>query len=292
MDCSSAKTALLDYFWPARPPAAPLAPAVLAHLAACVACRQELAALGQTFTGGASPLTDSIDPLSCAECQELLPAYVEDESAGVDAARFHPEMARHLAGCADCRAQRDLLRDLVRADFAGALGPAPRYATFGERYRQRHPEPGLWEHTAEHFYRLTAELSLRVKDAVASFWPPPAQLAVQLVPVRDATETGVGALPTVEVVELPHPETNTVLKVSTGPVRASRTTLVLALAELLPPRPIVHARIALCDETGALLEGTATGDDGLAIFRDLARGRYTIQAEHAGQTWRLSLSLG
>lgn len=291
MDCSSATTALLDYLWPACPPAAPLAQAVLAHLAACEACRQQLAILGQAFTGSASTMTDSTDPLSCADCQSHLPAYIEDESTGAAVSRLHPDIARHLAGCADCRVQHDLLWNLARADSAGALGPAPRYATFGERYWQRHREPGLWQQMTEHCYRLTAELAFRVQHAVAAFWKPPAQLALQLVPIRDAAQNGSGSLPIVQMLELPHPATNTILKVSPGPVDAGRMTLVLAMAELLPSRPVVLARISLCDETGALMETTATGDDGLALFHDLIPGRYAIRAEHAGQAWEFYISL-
>lgn len=54
--------------------------------------------------------------LSCTECFDLLPQYVDLEVAGEAPATRLPAFAQHVAQCGVCREEYETLRDLARLD--------------------------------------------------------------------------------------------------------------------------------------------------------------------------------
>jgi hypothetical protein len=57
--------------------------------------------------------------LSCTECFELVPRYVDVEVAGQDADAAVPGLRQHLDRCAVCREEYETLRDLARLEAQG-----------------------------------------------------------------------------------------------------------------------------------------------------------------------------
>jgi hypothetical protein len=56
------------------------------------------------------------EELTCTQCFDLLPQYVDLELAGRAPDLQLPLFRRHLEQCAVCREEYETLRDLVRAD--------------------------------------------------------------------------------------------------------------------------------------------------------------------------------
>jgi hypothetical protein len=67
------------------------------------------------------------EELSCTECFERLPPYVDLAAGGRDAAGAMPALAQHLHQCGVCREEYEVLRDLAREDAgeAAALDDPP-----------------------------------------------------------------------------------------------------------------------------------------------------------------------
>lgn len=290
MECQAVQSALLGYLWQA--PRAPLAAAIVEHIAGCASCWAAFAEMDEALGGEPSPLRASVRaPLTCAACQERLPAYVEDEVAGAAVSALYADAARHLARCANCREQHDLLLELAQASLAGALPPAPSLIPVEAEPRSE-PVPALiWQKLTDGIYDLIAGLNLKITSGLATFQNPFQGLVPQLVPIPVRADPSAERF--AQVLELPQPETNTLIRVETGPVADGRATVLVTLAELLPPRPLPGVRISLLEEGDLLseLERTATNASGVAIFRDLEPGRYVVRAERGGQAWQFALRL-
>jgi hypothetical protein len=59
--------------------------------------------------------------IDCTTCLEEVPAYVDRELAGADAAREMPDLHLHLALCGDCFEEYVALRDLAALDMSSGL---------------------------------------------------------------------------------------------------------------------------------------------------------------------------
>lgn len=70
------------------------------------------------------------EELTCTQCFELLPQYVDLELAGRAPDVQPPLFRQHLEQCAVCREEYETLRDLVRAD---ADEPPPTIDEAGDR---------------------------------------------------------------------------------------------------------------------------------------------------------------
>lgn len=57
--------------------------------------------------------------LSCTECFEALPRYVDLEVAGAAPDRLLPLFRQHLEQCAVCREEYETVRDLARLEAEG-----------------------------------------------------------------------------------------------------------------------------------------------------------------------------
>jgi hypothetical protein len=59
------------------------------------------------------------EELSCAECFDVLPQYVDLEVAGEGPDRRLPLFQQHLEQCAVCREEYEMLRELARLEAEG-----------------------------------------------------------------------------------------------------------------------------------------------------------------------------
>ena len=65
-------------------------------------------------------LADTLDEeISCDECFELVPQYVDLEVAGTAADRMLPQLEQHLGQCGVCREEYEVLRDFARLEAEG-----------------------------------------------------------------------------------------------------------------------------------------------------------------------------
>jgi hypothetical protein len=61
------------------------------------------------------------EEISCTECFDLVPQYVDLEVAGESPDKKVPRLRQHLDQCAACREEYETLRDLVRLEAEGGL---------------------------------------------------------------------------------------------------------------------------------------------------------------------------
>ena len=59
------------------------------------------------------------EEISCAECFDLVPQYVDLEIAGLAADKKLPRLRQHLNQCGVCREEYETLHDLVRLEAEG-----------------------------------------------------------------------------------------------------------------------------------------------------------------------------
>ena len=299
----------------------------LNHIRECPACQRRMGHLVRLVEG---EMLDE-DLLTCQACEDLLPGYLTAEGLGAGGAAEWTDVRRHLAACPHCTAVYASLADLAALAYGnrglepprtpepnlsflrtretsdreeatapeqaapgGHAAPLPA-ASPGETFR-RAVESDLWQQAARGVYRLTRAIPVLIGQVAAAFGALAAPLTVQLAPVplyrsKRPFDTAEEARDFIELLELPHRETNVTLKVSLGPVYEGLGSLALALKHDPAPQPIAQARVTLRDADGVLLEGAFTGEDGVVLFRDLDAGAYLIRAEHAGQAWEFPLSL-
>lgn len=61
------------------------------------------------------------DEISCSECFDLVPPYVDLEIAGRLSDETLPRLRQHLNQCGACREEYETLRDLARLEAEGRL---------------------------------------------------------------------------------------------------------------------------------------------------------------------------
>jgi hypothetical protein len=61
------------------------------------------------------------EEISCTECFDLVPQYVDLEIAGQAPATALPRLTQHLNQCGVCREEYQTLRDLARLEAEGRL---------------------------------------------------------------------------------------------------------------------------------------------------------------------------
>lgn len=92
------------------------------HIAACAECRGATLLLATTVAE-----TSPLNAIGCADCQEHLAAYIDQElEAGAKAAaKSYPQIWRHLWLCASCAETYQLTHALATATKAGDIPPPP-----------------------------------------------------------------------------------------------------------------------------------------------------------------------
>lgn len=61
------------------------------------------------------------EEISCTECFDLVPQYVDLEIAGLSADKKFAHLRQHLNRCGVCREEYETLHDLVRLEAEGRL---------------------------------------------------------------------------------------------------------------------------------------------------------------------------
>lgn len=276
-----------------------LAPTTLDALAARLArnpdALAELAALSSAWQESPSDLLARVETrLACAEAQEDLDSYVEAQLAGNDVTVLYPTVTKHIAQCSRCQEQVQMLSELLTQQAAGRFGRPPTYLTFREQLRQTTAPATLWQTVRENLYQLAAEFKIVFAQGQAAFAELPALLAPRLTTQTALGTMGAESMHTaldertgagIELLELPHPQANLVVKVSTRPTVDQFGTLIIRLATLTPPHPLAEVKVSLRDQDDQLLESAPTDEDGLALFQALEMGQYTVQIDHHNQSW-------
>jgi predicted SprT family Zn-dependent metalloprotease len=115
------------------------AEAALGHIGKCPHCERRMGYLVRALTA------DEEDLMTCQECQDLLPEYLQAEAEGqTDEAQWHL-MALHLETCPHCSAEYATLSELLELAH-GERGEEPsRYPvpdlSFLRRAKNRPPQP-------------------------------------------------------------------------------------------------------------------------------------------------------
>lgn len=101
-------------------------PAVAAHVATCPECRRKLAQAARAVNA------PKMKHLSCEQCEASLPEYVQAQIEGRIPAALMPNVAMHLAGCANCGRLYHEMASIDHAVETAALVQPPA-----------HPRPDL-----------------------------------------------------------------------------------------------------------------------------------------------------
>jgi hypothetical protein len=282
-------------------------PAVVVAVAGSRALLAELDTISYLLTGELSMLKTQTDQLlTCQECLGQLDAYVEDWLTDEKLTIHYPNVIAHLTTCPSCHEQANLLYDLLKPEAQVTQGDAPTYLTF-ETWLQRQPaenraelaeqpaslasDATLWQQLVQRTYRLTSEIMIVLARTGATFGELTNDLTPKVAPLAAYRNAQAASNEAAELVELPHSAANLVVKVRIGPVIEGAVTLVLEVSTISPPQPIAQARVTLRDASGELLEGSISDQDGLAVFRQLAPGKYQFQVEYTDQTWWFAVTL-
>ncbi|MFN8490886.1 MAG: hypothetical protein U0350_25055 [Caldilineaceae bacterium] len=224
------------------------------------------------------------------------------ELANQAADATYPAIAFHLRTCPACKAA--YWREF---DVQGMAKSLPELQQIGQRAAVAevldkivNPPSDIWSLVVEEpspvagkLWRLLVEIPLLVKERLLVFGQLPALLNPQLTlaPVlRSKNAPPEREQAAIELLTLPNPEADLLIKLSTGAVINHKSTLIVQL-ETMAHQPIAQVRTSLRNQHGSLLEQRATDADGLVLFGELEPAKYNIQIKHAGQTWEFSVVL-
>jgi hypothetical protein len=247
-------------------------------------------------------LAAEIDAMPCAECQTHLPDYVDAQLLGREAAsEVLAAVAHHLRFCPHCAHDYRELRALLDIAYAidlevPAAIPAVNlaYLTTPPTTTSDKQSEALWQRLAGNVNRVVGAIHVLLDRTQTHFGALPGGLTPNLMPtpVQRGPQVSPAAQENfVEILELPDPVANRLIRVRVASAQAGRGALLLEVHELAPLQSISQARVTLNDNNGELLESTATQPDGKVFFRDLDPGDYLIQVEHQGTTTELTIVL-
>jgi len=242
-------------------------------------------------------LSDREDEVTCADCKARLPEVIAAEVMGADLGEDLSEVQWHLAICPHCAREYRELQALAVSAYDEDLPEPSRQVRFDFSFLE--PLSGeiqVWQQSTEGIRRLLAEIPIAVSQLAASFGQVhpalvPCRLTVAAGALRSGLPAAEGVEGVIEVMELPDAEANLVIKLSMGPVRNRKGTLVLGVDRIKPAEPIPQDRITLLDEDHKLLESQPTAEDGTAVFGDLETGKYVVQVQHSRRTWEFAVRL-
>lgn len=296
MDCTDTLAQINHYLLRGVHIGEPAPQQALAHAAGCRHCLQTLAELGALWTDQSSLLNAAVDLLTCAECQELLPAYVDALRATDTGFAKRDRVIHHLAHCTACREQYVLLSELVEEL---ALAEAGMRQLSDAATEQATSPNALWRLLDEHIRELVAPLRIRVGQWGAAFAAWPSALSDLLPAPQPATsalmrhsepmQPDESLAYAVQWIELPDTGNNVLVRVGTGASQNAQATIVLKLATMSTAAPLEHGRVSLRDQGGELLERVATDADGLALFQHLPVGKYRLTVEQGGGQWEVNV---
>lgn len=256
-------------------------------------------------------------PLACQSCRQLLPAYVQMELTNQPADVAYPGIAGHLESCAACALAYG--REFDRQGLAQAATAlqqvgqraAPVATVLATHLRQPDPLAALFVPVASKVQRLMATIPIWISDTSFAFGDLTAafgasvavalrQLALERGAARQPAQRGQQkeqrgepqpVEPTLDLLRLPYPERDLLIKVSIGAVTKAQSTLVVQVEPLTQGRPLPPTRVILADQQGEPLEMRPLDADGLITFSQLPLSTYTLQIIHEGQAIELAVAL-
>ncbi|MBV7327525.1 hypothetical protein KFU94_04540 [Chloroflexi bacterium TSY] len=286
-----------------------LSDAVIDHVVTCPTCQHELENLVDSLTERPEHIQRLLRQFRFhsnelnADDLERLAAYVDRQARGLDAALLDPHIHEQIQSRTALRQQYELLIETKEAEEEGAFGSPIVYPSFGQQRQQEAQNQRemtgvsfIWRHVNETLYELNDELSIRISHTRTVFDELSTSLNAHLMPVpalamRDQTSKDTELHAPNQLLELPHPEANLVIRLNIEPVMDGQGDLILEICSLSPSAPLEQVKVTLRDEDENLLESTSTDQNGLATFGDLESGKYTVLVEHESHRWHLTVTL-
>jgi hypothetical protein len=138
----------------------------------------------------------------CSECSTLIPALVDAQITGADAAARYPDAWLHIQRCPDCREEYEELLAMMRLAEAKALSEPERYPQFAippvgkirprkkrpwlERARETVTQIAMWVKQGQVYAGGSIQVQLESGIEKITFVLTPVRLAPQLVEERGA----------------------------------------------------------------------------------------------------------
>lgn len=197
--------------------------AAIDHIQHCPRCEGRLGFLVRALSAEVE------DPLTCAECEALLPDYVQAQQIGCgEEARWQP-VAAHLASCPHCAAAQADLEALLGLAFGERImtrvqTPAPDLA-FLRPTSAPPPAPRPWR--LDELGRLIVELTDALLEAVQA---PPRQPAYALAGLKSDAPGTLFTLP------IPVPEADLDVTIQAARARAAPDRCTLYVQVDIPSR--------------------------------------------------------
>ncbi|MBK8051069.1 MAG: zf-HC2 domain-containing protein [Anaerolineales bacterium] len=144
----------------------PLPQKALAHAAGCRSVFRRWRSLVHCNPDQPSLLRAAVNLLTCDECQELLPVYVDVQRTAGTVFAERERVAHHLAHCQSCQEQYALLTELVEemALVGAGAQPATNVAS-----QQTTSPAALWRLLDERLREFVAPLRIRIDQWGAAF---------------------------------------------------------------------------------------------------------------------------
>jgi hypothetical protein len=154
------------------------------HLSTCPDCERKMAHFLRALS------TEKEDRLTCQECQDLLPDYVQAETEGqAHAKRWHP-VAFHLETCPHCSAEYAALTELIELAY-GERGEEPPHYPVPELSFLRQKKDKLLQ-PARRFWRLDELGRLIIEfstELLRALGPPTQQPAFAVARLKSPQRT-------------------------------------------------------------------------------------------------------
>lgn len=140
------------------------ADAAMKHIKKCPHCESRVGHLIRALA------TDEEDSLTCQECEDLLPDYLQAEAEGQAHVPRWRAVALHLETCPHCAAAYATLTDLVALAYGERGVEPPRYPVpelaFLRQKKDRHSQPVSIAWRLDELGRLIVELSAELLHAL------------------------------------------------------------------------------------------------------------------------------
>jgi hypothetical protein len=227
--CQTATERLVAHWSASTPRHTEELQAAIDHVHHCSRCEGRLGFLIRALS------TDEEDPLTCTECEALLPDYVQAEQNGSgNEARWQP-VAVHLASCPACTVARAELVSLLDLTFGEASQPpaptpAPDLAflrpalkepaDLDEPAAQSKPAAPPWR--LDDLGRMIVELT---DELLGALLPPARQPACALAGLKSAAPGTLFRLP----IQAPDAGLNVTIQAETARAAPDRCTLTVSV---------------------------------------------------------------
>jgi hypothetical protein len=224
-----------------------------------------------------------------------LHAYIDAELDGKDATARFPAVRAHLNTCTECRDAYDEVKSLLLKERQGMLAQPPMEPALDFSYLEdAGTQAGIWEQVERlgvEANRLVVQLRVLISQQAASLHSLPAPLAPSWVAVPALRDESADVDRDLQVLTLPSPDQDVVLRLVVGPVTGGVITLGLQATQGSSGQPLARARVNLRDEKHRVLVGDLTDADGRVSFTRISAGSYLLEARHGDALWELPISI-